>query len=502
MIAIYVRVSTDEQAKKGYSLQDQLRQCRQKAGIDAEIIEYVDDGHSGEFLERPQLMKLRDDVKAGLIEKVIIYDPDRFSRKLMNQLIVTEEIEKNAELVFVNSDYQKTPEGMLFYQIRGSVAEFEKAKINERMSRGRRQKAREGKVLRDFKIYGYGYDKEKSQMIIEENEAEVIQLIFDLFTRPNGRVQGINGIAHYLTDRKIPTKRGAKVWHRQVVRQILMHEAYTGTFYQNRWNTEGMLGNKYKPKEDRVSMKERPREEWIEIKCPVIIDKTTFDYAQKLLGESRRRWAKKSKNHYLLSGLLRCADCGNTMTGRLQKNWGKYEREYSDVKSTAGAKYSGCGRRVKADAIEKEVWETIRSWLDNPTEIAVAAESQDDESTFNFEEAEIARLEKEIEKARGGRKKLLKLFASDPDMPEEEIRESIRDLKTQEDELNETLNEVKMAQEQMKQTSYSANLLSEAMDYYRDKGVDDLTFEDKQELIRIIVKEIRVFDDRIKIHNF
>ena len=56
----------------------------------------------------------------------------------------------------------------------------------------------------------------------------MVRLIFDLFTKPNNRVKGINGIARYLTEQNIPTKRGAKVWHRQVVRQILMNQAYIG----------------------------------------------------------------------------------------------------------------------------------------------------------------------------------------------------------------------------------------------------------------------------------
>lgn len=115
----------------------------------------------------------------------------------MNQLIVSEEIERNAELVFVNGDYQKTPEGMLFYQMRGAIAEFEKAKINERMSRGRREKARQGKVVKDYLVYRYDYDQESNQLIVNEQEAPIVQLIFELFTTPNnGIVKGINGIAH------------------------------------------------------------------------------------------------------------------------------------------------------------------------------------------------------------------------------------------------------------------------------------------------------------------
>src|SRR5690554_2222938 len=218
MVGIYVRVSTEESARKGYSINDQLQECRKKAGTD-EVIEYIDEGISGEFLDRPGLTKLREDVRKGLITKVVCLDPDRLSRKLMNQLIVTEEFDRHGvELVFVNGEYARTPEGQLFYSMRGAISEFEKAKINERMTRGRREKARQGKVVRDYRVYGYDYDKEKECFVVNEDEARVVRLVFDLFTKPNDKVDGINGIAKYLTKQGIPTKRGAKVWHRQVVR--------------------------------------------------------------------------------------------------------------------------------------------------------------------------------------------------------------------------------------------------------------------------------------------
>lgn len=501
MIGIYARVSTEEQAKSGFSLKDQIRECQKKAGTD-QYKQYIDEGISGEFLDRPALSRLRQDVRDGLITKVVCLDPDRLSRKLMHQLLITEEFDrKGIQLVFVNGEYARTPEGQLFYSMRGAIAEFEKAKINERMSRGRREKARQGRVLRDFQVYGYNYDKETEQMIINEEEAAVVRLIFDLFTKP-GTVQGMNGIAHYLTKEGIPTKRGKGVWHRQVVRQILMNQAYIGEFYQNRWNTEGMLGNKHKSKEERVPMKERPREEWILIPCPPIIEREQFEYAQKLLQDSRRRWAKKSRHEYLLSGLLRCAHCGNTMTGRRAKNWNKYEFEYTDRKNTAGAQNPGCGRRVKTADLDSEVWETIRSWLENPDEVAAAAEAENEREEVPFEQMEIARLEKEIEKAKAGRKRILSLFAAGMDIGEEEVRETMRTLKEKEETATKQLEELKARIREIKEEKFNQNLLSEAAEYYLSKSQEELAFDDKQQIIRQLVREIIVYEDHIEIFTY
>nr|WP_253901981.1 recombinase family protein [Brevibacillus sp. HB1.3] len=142
-IGIYARVSTEEQAKSGFRfrLDDQVRECRKKAAT-SEAAEYTDDV-SGEFLDRPALSRLRQDVKDGVITQIVCLDPDRLSRKLMNQLLITDEFDKRGiELVFENGEYAKTPEGQLFYSMRGAITEFQKVKINERMSRGRRGKAR------------------------------------------------------------------------------------------------------------------------------------------------------------------------------------------------------------------------------------------------------------------------------------------------------------------------------------------------------------------------
>ncbi|GAB1529866.1 MULTISPECIES: recombinase family protein [Brevibacillus] len=499
MIGIYARVSTEEQAKSGFSLDDQLRECRKKAAT-SEAAEYVDDV-SGEFLDRPALSRLRRDAKEGLITKIVCLDPDRLSRKLMNQLLITDEFDKRGiELVFVNGEYAKTPEGQLFYSMRGAIAEFEKAKINERMSRGRREKARQGRVLRDFQIYGYSYDSKKEQIVINEAEAAVVRLVFDLFTQPNELVQGINGIAVYLTNKGVPTKRGASVWHRQVVRQMLMNEAYVGRFYQNKWNTEGMLGNQFREADEKVRMKMRPKEEWISLPCPTIIDEAKFEHAQRLLKESRRRWAGRSFNEYLLSGLVRCGSCGNTMSGRKAKNWSHHVFEYTDVKNTAGAKNKGCGRRVRCEQLDNQVWETVRSWLNNPDEIAIAVEEKVETP---FEQVELERLQKELEKTKAGRKRLLKLFASvEEDISEEDVRQGLKELKEKEDKLNQRLNELHEQAKLQIANEYSRNLIQEAADYYLSKAQDELSFEDKKELIRHVVREVRVYEESVEIYTF
>lgn len=106
--------------------------------------------------------------------------------------------------------------GLFNYQILTAVAELEKATIKERTVRGRREKARQGKVVKNYHIYGYDYDQDQGKLVINEREAAIVRLIFDLFTgkRKDIEVKGINGIAHYLSKIGVLTKKNSGVWHR------------------------------------------------------------------------------------------------------------------------------------------------------------------------------------------------------------------------------------------------------------------------------------------------
>src|SRR5205085_11497070 len=119
---------------------------------------------------------------------------------------------------------------------------------------------------------------------INEEEAKVIRRIFDYYV--NGNFKGINGIANHLTEIKTPTKKGAKVWHRQVVRQILLNPAYSGVYIQNKWDTVGNYVRKQAGEKVEYG-KIRPEEEWIISTIPAIISEEQFNYAQQLLEQGR-----------------------------------------------------------------------------------------------------------------------------------------------------------------------------------------------------------------------
>lgn len=309
--AIYCRVSTREQAESGYSIPDQLRKCREKAReLGATVIEEFVDNESGAFLERPGLEKLRHALKQKYFDVVITKSPDRLSRNITHQLILTEEILKSgAQLKFLTFDWQNTPEGRLLMNMQGVISDYEREVIRERTMMGRRAKVLAGKIPLNSHVYGYFYDKEQSKYIINEEEAKVVRKIFHWFLYGDeirGPMGGV-AIAKKLAQLGIkPPRRAGNSWAKATVYKILKNPIYTGTayFYRER---------KRKIGPHTIEVTKRPESEWLAVPVPPIIDQETFDAAQRKLRENSRNSRRNTKHKYLLQGLVFCAHCGRRL---------------------------------------------------------------------------------------------------------------------------------------------------------------------------------------------
>jgi len=342
-VAIYARVSTAAQAEHGYSLKTQVEACRQKAielGATS-IKEYVDDGYSGAYLERPALDNLRDALSANLHDTVIIYDTDRLARDTMLLLLITEEIEKTATLVFVNSEYSKTPEGQLFYEIKGSFAKYERIRIQDRFNRGRRGKLKSGKPLRDSKILGYDFID--GQYVINESEAKLVRHIFQLYLDTVG---GYARIIEILHNEGILSSTG-KRWAKASINAILHRQNYTGTYYAYR---------NYRKKTGASTSKvlHRDKSEWIEMHCPQIVPMELYEAVQRKLSTNLNKRTRESKYESLFQGVLYCGVCGRKMA---------HSRFKGETYYMCGAnkeKAGSCINRIcKAEYVDTVLWNEL-----------------------------------------------------------------------------------------------------------------------------------------------
>jgi site-specific DNA recombinase len=172
---LYARVSGDLQAKEG-TIESQVLALRKQIAIAGHSLvrEYTDEGFSGPRLDRPALDQLRKDLKTNLFDIVYFLDADRIAREVMIQTIIIEEILKNKKQLVINGkDYVKNPENNFTLTVLGAVAEFERAKIIERTTRGKALRLAQGQLL-GCGVHTFGYDYIRKsptslpQMVINE----------------------------------------------------------------------------------------------------------------------------------------------------------------------------------------------------------------------------------------------------------------------------------------------------------------------------------------------
>lgn len=461
--AIYVRVSTDEQVLHGFSLAEQREACRNRAAVlgASTINEFADEGVSGSTLDRPGLGALRGAIRNNQVDLLVIRDPDRLSRKLSHQLLLTEEFEKaGIKLEFLDFDWKDTPEGRLFYSVRGAIAEYEREKIRDRMIRGKDQKARQGGIPMGFYNYGYSYSPDSGKVTVNDTESPVVRNIFKWFVYED---IGMNGVTRRLNETGIPTRKGRGKWHRNVIRQILRNPVYIGLW-------------RYKE---------------FSISVPDIVDAETWDKAQQKLREARRLWAGLSRNEYLLSGIISCSECGNTMTGVYTNWWYKKERRYTCNKKSQGAKSKGCvpTKTINAGIVEEAVWEQIQSWLNDPD--ALAKEAISEEPREEELRQELTRVEEHLKVVEKGRSSILDTLALGLIELDTNTKNKLADLKRRKERLESRKKELE-------------TVLNEAQKYVSGldelrliskqvlSRLDSLDFNDKKALVRSLVSQVIV----------
>ena len=225
---IYVRVSTEEQAREGYSIRAQQEKLKTYATLKEWHIfsVYADEGISGKDIDgRPEIKRLITDIESGKVTNVLVFKIDRLTRSTKN-LIELMDLFNTHSCAFNSlseSIDTSTASGRMFLKIVGIFAEFERENLAERLRLGFERKAREGYSLACGKqAYGYSRAKGSKELEINEVEAEIVKRIFDMYLNHDYTYYKI---AHTLTTQNIPTKTG-KRWATVTVKEILKNPLY------------------------------------------------------------------------------------------------------------------------------------------------------------------------------------------------------------------------------------------------------------------------------------
>jgi len=513
--AIYARVSSERQ-KEEQTIQSQTAALLDYAHCEGYIVPqewiFEDEGYSGSNLVRPGLERIRDLAAEGQLETLLVYSPDRFSRKYAYQVLLLEEFFRHGtEVIFIKSVRGNTPEEQLLLQFQGMIAEYERAQIIERSRRGKRHKAQSGSVnVLSGAPYGYRYVKKTDSSCayyeVIEQESEVVRDIFRYYTQER---LSINAIARRLNNMNIPTRSGKCLWERSTVWGILKNPAYKGlasfgkTERCDRQKVTRQLRQKggYSPR--CSASRQRPKEEWIQIPVPAVISEETFAMAEELLERNKRFSKRRTKEPTLLQGLLVCKECGyalyRTSTRTSKRKIYYYRCIGSDNYRHANGRVCACAP-IRQDYLDEVVWNQVVRLLENPNLIEKEINRRIEESAYSsVTERRKEALMKELTRLQKGIDKLLDAYQEDI-IPLTELRKRIPILRKRETAIKKELQGL-----HIRLTDHRRLLtLTENMESFLRRlreSAETLSIPERQKVVRLVVREVIVGSNTITIKH-
>ena len=381
---IYIRVSSERQVK-GYSLDGQkhyLAECAERRGMTV-LDTYVEEGKSGKSIEgRTEFQRMLDDIQSGKVhtDYVLVFKLSRFGRNARDVLNSLEFIMKyGVHLMCVEDGLDSsTSMGKMMITILGAVAELERENIIAQSLLGREEKAKSGGWNGGFAPYGYrlvkGDDKSKGKLETVPEEKAVVQLVFDMFLNRNMGYTAISGYLNRNGYTRPPAKNAIRPsygeWSSDHIKRMLSNPVYTGRVAWGKRRTEKVPGkdNEYRlVKQDEYILSEV-------ISHEAFVSKEDFDKVQEIKAIRGKKGNHNigQYNAHLLSGIVKCPQCGAPMYIGMTKwtNQDGTERRTESYVCSYATKHRGtsvCRRNgVVASQVEDEVMEYTRKIVRNP----------------------------------------------------------------------------------------------------------------------------------------
>ncbi len=513
--AIYARVSSDKQREEN-TIASQTAALvafarEQQFEVPREWV-FEDDGYSGASLIRPGLERVRDLAAEGLIKAVLIYAPDRLSRRYAHQILLIEEFARaGVETLFVRAPRGSTPEDELLVQFQGMIAEYERAQILERSRRGKRHRARQGEVsVLSGAPFGYRFirktDHSAAYYQINEEQARVVRWMFELYS-----VQGlsIGAIARLLNEQAIPTCKRRGRWERSTVWGMLRNPAYKGqacfgkTTIAPRQRITRPIRMRGGIATRNSASHERPRGDWITIAVPPIVSEEIFALAQERLETNKTHAPRRTVTPSVVQGLVSCSKCGyalyRTSTRSSARKIHYYRCLGSDAYRHLG-KFICDNRPVRQDLLDEVVWTEIVRLLEDPQLLQCEidrrlAAARKADPTKRREEA----LRRELVRIRRSIDRLLTAYQEGL-LSLDELRERMPNLRRREQGDNAELQAI--VDQSADRATYLrlAETLTTFLTRLRSSA-DALDVSERQHVLRLLVKEILVGDDKIIIRH-
>ena len=452
LIAIYCRVSTEEQSENGYSIDEQERLLEEWCKKMGYVIYkcYSDRGISGKNIkDRPALKELLSDAKAGKFDMVISWKINRVSRKLEDVLKIVNLLEKN-NITF--KSYSEpfetdTPAGRMQFQMMALIGEFERGTIAQNVKMGMIAKAKSGNWC-GGRVLGYDLvpnnspeeeKKGKNKLEINEKEAEIVRFIFNEYSKG----KGYKAITNQINKLGYKTKKGNN-FSVGSIRDILTNPVYIGEIrYNVRQNWSEKRRRNINPNPIRVKGKHE-----------AIIDRELWDKVQLILESKKGKPSRIYDGEYPLTGILRCPKCGAGMvisrTTNTLADGTKRRIAYYCCGNWKNKGTSVCNSNtIRVDKANEYVFKKIEELVSNEAMIKAVVKNINKERKDKVKPAKrlLGDIDKELEKLDKRKRKIFEAYEDDILTKEEfqtrknELNEKIRILEEEKKPLLNTISE-------------------------------------------------------------
>lgn len=500
LVALYCRVSTIEQAEEGYSIDEQERLLEEWCKKNNYSIYkcYSDRGISGKDIKnRPQLKELLSDAQEKKFDMVISWKINRISRKLSDVLKIVDILEENNVIFKSYSEpfETNTPAGKMQFQMMALISEFERGTISQNVRMGLCAKARAGEWC-GGRVLGYdlvpmenqeGAKRRKNKLTINENEAEIVKLIFNEYSEG----KGYKAITSKLNRLGYKTKRGNN-FSVASIKDILTNPVYIGKVrYNVRQNWSEKRRRNINPNPiitDGIH--------------EAIIDEKLWDKVQAILESKQGKPARIYDGEYPLTGILKCPKCGAGMvimrTTNTLKDGTKRRIQYYACGNWKNKGTSVCNSNsIRVDKANEYVFNKLSELLSNEkmVETIVNNINKERHKKINPAKKDLERIDKELEKID---KKKTKLFEG-----YEEDLISKEEFKERKDELNKRAKSLQEEKEPLLVTL--SDDVSEEIPYEFIKSIlenfgkvltESATREQQKKLLHMIISEITINEAR------
>ena len=411
----YVRVSTQEQAEEGYSIDAQIQTIQeycQRENMECVGV-YVDRGKSGKNIKgRPEMQQLLQDAESGQFDAVVVWKISRVARNLMNLLEIVNVLQKQ-DIAFysISEKFQvDTTTGRFMLQIMASVNELERNQIAENVKLGMTKRAFDGGWNGGL-ILGYdNVENETGKKVLEINkeEAALIQLIF----QESATGKGYRAIANSLNRAGHRTKQG-NPFSTIAVKDILHNQTYVGKIQYNKY--EKWADKRRKGLSENALLVEGQHE--------AIVDESLWQKVQVKLKINSKHpsWTKTGTS--VLTGLIKCPECGSAMvinnTYNTLKDGTKKKIRYYSCSQFRNKGASVCrSNSIRAEVAEKQVAEKLKAVITQPEvlEAVVARMNQQLQDRKAPMARELERLMQDIQEKEANTQKFLALMVEAPEI--------------------------------------------------------------------------------------